>query len=688
MGVKPRHLDLLVTLSSPTLSPDGEQAVFAARRPSFDVDDYVGRIWSVATAGRGRPRPLPRGTSDLAPQLSPDGQTVAFLRGGVDAKPQLAIVAAEGGEPRIITDAPLGVSEFTWSRDSGKLAFVARIPEEGRHGTLDGVPAEREDPRLVTGNKYQANGLGYTRDCPRGIYLLEVPSLDEEPWLEPLGRAAAWMDEEPRDSAVLGGQRGIPRARLLTPLEADCHQPEFTPDGDQVYFTAALHEGEDTDLRSMIHGVPVAGGEPILVAGGPGATRRWARPRFSRAGKTLFLLTQYLGEDGIDFVGRATAVAAMDADAKTGAEPRLLTDPLTSDYETLEDFLEPAGEDSILAIARVRGCGELHAICPDGSLKVRVRGPKVVSSAAEREGVVVAVVSEATRPMELARVTDGRLVRLTDFARPLVAAATPVEPRELTVQAAEGHDIHGWVFVPKGRGPHPVLLNIHGGPFSNFTWGFFDEAQVYVRAGYAVVQCNPRGSASYGQAHGRAVKEHMGVVDMADVLAFLDGACAQFKSLAEDRVGIMGGSYGGYLTAWIIAHDQRFAAAVVERGYLDPASFVGTSDIGWFFSDGYVGGDPERVEQQSPMAKVEQVRAPTLVIHSERDLRCPLEQAQRYFTALRRNGVTARMLVFPGENHELSRAGTPWHRRQRFEAILDWWTEQLPVRMKEARRGR
>ena len=175
---------------------------------------------------------------------------------------------------------------------------------------------------------------------------------------------------------------------------------------------------------------------------------------------------------------------------------------------------------------------------------------------------------------------------------------------------------------------------------------------------------------------------------MADVLAFLDGACRQFKSLDEDRVGIMGGSYGGYLTAWITAHDNRFAAAVVERGYLDPAAFVGTSDIGWFFSDGYVGADPEKVEQQSPMARVGQVRTPTLVIHSERALRCPLEQAQRYFAELRRNGVTARMLIFPGENHELSRSGTPWHRRQRFEAILDWWAEQLPVRMKEARRGR
>ena len=238
---------------------------------------------------------------------------MAFLRGGIDAKPQLAVVAAEGGEPRIITDAPLGVDEFVWSRDSRRLAFVARMPEEGRYGTLEGVPAEREDPRLIVGNKYQANGIGYIRDRPRGIYLLEVPSLDEEPWLEPRGRAGTGTEEEPRDNTALGGRHGIPPARLLTPLEADCHQPEFTPDGKRVCFTAALHAGEDSDLRSMIHGVPVTGGEPVLVAGGPDSTRAWSRPRFSRDGRTLFLLAEHLGESGLDFVGRATAVAALAA---------------------------------------------------------------------------------------------------------------------------------------------------------------------------------------------------------------------------------------------------------------------------------------------------------------------------------------------------------------------------------------
>jgi dipeptidyl aminopeptidase/acylaminoacyl peptidase len=169
----------------------------------------------------------------------------------------------------------------------------------------------------------------------------------------------------------------------------------------------------------------------------------------------------------------------------------------------------------------------------------------------------------------------------------------------------------------------------------------------------------------------------MGTLDRTDVLDFLDGALAANPSFDATRLGIMGGSYGGYLTAWTIGQDHRFAGAIVERGYLDPETFVGTSDIGDFFSDEYTGSDPEQIRAQSPQAIVHQVTTPTLVIHSEDDLRCPLSQGERYYSALRRQGVEAELLVFPGENHELSRSGRPRHRLQRFEAVLDWWGRHL-----------
>jgi dipeptidyl aminopeptidase/acylaminoacyl peptidase len=247
--------------------------------------------------------------------------------------------------------------------------------------------------------------------------------------------------------------------------------------------------------------------------------------------------------------------------------------------------------------------------------------------------------------------------------------------------------VHGWLVTPDpdrfGAGPHPTILMIHGGPHAQYTHALFDEVQVLAEAGYAVVLGNPRGSAGYGRAHGSAIRGAFGTVDADDVLALLDAALA-LPGTDATRVGVMGGSYGGYLTAWLTTRTDRFAAAVVERGFLDPVSFVGSSDIGWYFGLEYLGDvadDAGRraVAAQSPMAHVGSVRTPTLVIHSEQDWRCPVEQGQRWFVELRRRGVEAELLLFPGEGHELTRSGRPRHRVQRFEHVLAWWGRHLPV---------
>ena len=224
---------------------------------------------------------------------------------------------------------------------------------------------------------------------------------------------------------------------------------------------------------------------------------------------------------------------------------------------------------------------------------------------------------------------------------------------------------------------------IHGGPFAQYTSAVFDEVQVLAEAGYAVVYGNPRGSSGYGAAHGRVLRGAFGAVDTEDVLALL-GAALDAPDLDGERVGVMGGSYGGYLTAWLTTRTDRFAAAIVERGFLDPVSFVGSSDIGWFFGLDYLGDSADEegaaaVAAQSPMAHVGAVRTPTLVIHSEQDWRCPVEQGQRWFVELKRRGVEAELLLFPGEGHELTRSGTPQHRAVRFEHVLRWWDRHLPV---------
>ncbi|MGJ9402005.1 S9 family peptidase [Arthrobacter sp. KK5.5] len=682
----------MTTLSAPSISPDGRRAVVSASRPSFEADAPVGQLWMVDLV-EGTWRRFTRGQSDAAPGFSPDGRIVAFLRPDGKGRPQLAVVDAGGGEPRIVTDRPLGVSAFAFSPDSARLAFVSRTPEEGRYGTLDGVGAGAEDPRRITGFKYRANGPGFIRDKVQGIHVIDVPALDDEPFFEPVGRAAKSLADSAqrgdesgrRDSDAAGpAAKGMPAPRLVTPADRDASDPAFSPDGRHLYFTAALHAGADRDLRSMVHRVAVdrEGAVPEPVAGSSTSTRSFAGPVFSRDGATLFLLGQDLGRDGTDFVARNTGVFALDADLlgrDHASEPRLLTDLTDADYTGASSTLAPHGTGSVLALAQVRGSVELHCLDAHGGALVLASGPLEVGGAAEADGTVVSSYATPATPGEVGVVRGGSIHRITDFAAGLREHTRIAEPRELVVDPADGYPVHGWVFLPRGEGPHPVLLNIHGGPYAQYGWSYFDEAQVYVEAGYAVVQCNPRGSASYGREHGLAIKGAMGTVDLRDVLAFLDGAVDTEPSLDGGRVGVLGGSYGGYLTAWTIANDHRFKAAVVERAYLDPLSFVGSSDIGWFFSEAYTGTDPAHVLTQSPMARVGDVRTPTLVLHSEEDYRCPLEQAQRYYVELLRHGVEAEFLLFPGENHELSRGGTPWHRRQRFEAILEWFARYLPV---------
>lgn len=693
----PDLLELMTHVSEPSLSPDGAYAVVATSRASFAGDSYVGQLWLIKTDGSEEPRRLTRGLSDSAPQFSPDGKSIAFLRPGKNDRPQLALLDARGGEPLLITNRHLGVSSFIWSPDSSQLVFVSRTPEDGRYGTVTGVGPGQEDARLITSNKARANGLGWANDKRSQIFILDAPSLQDEPFVTPVGRVA--RDQKLETEAAADSQ--FPSLHALSAPEFDAGSPVFSADGSQILFTSAQHEGRDDDLRSGIYRVEivkkaeVAGHASLnaphaeLVLGSATGDHSFSNATVSTDGSVVYALGQNIGATGIDFVAKNTGVYAIAYEDLPATEATLLTELENSDYGDVHAHLVPEDDGAVLAFARTRGRGELHRVTLDrsagvGTVHVLSAGNRVISGAAHRSGLTVVTYTDPTTPGEVgildgATIGEKQLTTLTHFAKALQEQTVINEPQEFTATSADGYPVHGWIFLPQGEGPHPVLLNIHGGPFADYDWSYFDEAQAYTNAGYAVLQCNPRGSAGYGQAHGRAIKHAMGILDLQDVLAFLDGAIATEPRIDGTRAGVLGGSYGGYLTAWTIAHDHRFKAAIVERGYLEPLSFVGTSDIGWFFAEEYTGTERVHIEAQSPYAVVDQVKTPTFVIHSEEDLRCPLEQAQRYFLALKRTGTPTQMLVFPGENHELSRAGTPWHRRQRFEAILGWWEQYLPV---------
>ena len=661
--MRPDQLPLLTSLSAPSVHPDGTWAVVAASRPDFDADSYVGQLFRVPLDGSVAPRRITRGTADGYPVFSPDGSVIAFLRPGANARPQVHLIPSEGGEALCVTNQPLGVSDFAFAPDGSKLAFVARVPDEGRYGSLDGVEAPQENPRHITTLQFQANGLGWSRDRRSHLFVIELPDVYGEPAVIPTGRAAKNLDPELLKSV------GFPSPTRLTEGDTDFVQPCFTSDGSAVLVTAARTDGTETLVGDLVR-VPVDGGDAERLTGG---TLDASDPVV--IGDDIWFVGVDLGESGLGFVAAQPGLYRL---RETG--PELATDP-----DSILASAPVAAGDGVLVLTERRGFSQLlwadsegSTVLLDSDAGAVVTGCGMHGARPGPDAVVVASYHTGAGPDEIGVVENGAIRRLTDYSATLRGAVTVREPVELTASAPDGYPVHGWMVQPSGSGPHPVLLVIHGGPFAQFSGAFFDEAQVYAEAGYAVLMCNPRGSSGYGREHGRAIQGDFGNLDASDVLAFLDHAAATVPGLDGARVGVMGGSYGGYLTAWIIAHDHRWAGAIVERGYLDPASFIGSSDIGWFFPQQY-HGDKSLMDAQSPTLLSDQVTTPTLVIHSELDLRCPLPQALRYYTQLKQGGVDAELLVFPGENHELSRSGTPWHRRQRFEAILDWWSRHLPV---------
>lgn len=646
--MKPSDISALRVPGTPTLSPDGRHAVVALTRPDLNADEYTGHLWLVPTDGTAEPRQITHGWRDGEPVWSPDGRWIAFLRAERDTraggapktgKPQLWVLPASGGEPIRLTEHPLGVSRPVWSPDSTRLAYTARVPEPGRYGTDEKITGEAEPPRRITAMRYRLDGIGFTLDRRSHVW---VVGLDGE---EPV---------------------------RVTQGDFDHDGVDWSPDGGLLTFVAARHPGTGDDLRSDVWICRPDGSDlRALTDGGLSA----AQPRFAPDGEVVCFAAAPLGDGDRSSVCRNAGLWSVPV---AGGAPRRLTD---QERHTLAN---PGGmiattPEGVLFTGEHRGAVRLLRVPYDGAEpECLVEGERQVIGAAAVAGRIAVTVTDPRQPGELAIVDGSSLRHLTTFQAGFAEQVGIRPMMEITGAAPDGYPVSGWVVRPTGDGPHPVLLMIHGGPFTQYGWKVFDEAQVYAGAGYAVVMGNPRGSSGYGEAHGRAVIGNVGEVSASDLLALLDAALDGDQTLDRERVGVLGGSHGGFMTTWLAAHHgKRFRAAISERAVNAIDSFTGSSDIGWFFAEDLYGPDPAQRAAQTPLAYADRIEIPMLIIHSEQDWRCPVEQAQRLFVALKRRGTPVEMLLFPGEGHELSRSGRPRHRVARFEAILDWWSRHL-----------
>jgi len=376
----------------------------------------------------------------------------------------------------------------------------------------------------------------------------------------------------------------------------------------------------------------------------------------------------------------------MNADGSGGT---LLTSSLDRQCAPYPDSREPVWDgDRIVFTIEDGGNVHAYAVAADGSgaPEQLIGGELVVGGIDVRDGRVAHTAGTHTTMREL--LVHGE--RRTNVGKEFTEGRELLEPERFTAVSQDGYEVDAWVVRPPDFDPgkrYPAILTIHGGPFTQYGTAFFDEFQVMASGGYVVLFSNPRGGSGYSEEHGRAIRGPLndagpgwGTRDYEDVMAVVDTAIEKFDFIDSERLGVIGGSYGGYMTSWIIGHTNRFRCAISERAVNNLVSMFGSSDLFWVFERQFGGPLWEDVNaylEKSPSTYAQQMETPVLVLHSEQDLRCNIEQGEHLFTLLRLMGKEVELLRFPSESHELTRAGSPLHRVTRFEAVLDWFDRYL-----------
>lgn len=656
----------LQMVGDPQISPDGAQVAFVRRY--IDVDENASRseIWLAPTDG-GRPaRRFTGGSwSDSEPCWSPDGSTLAFVSDRQDESAQIFVISLDGGEARALTALPEGgVSALRWAPDGARLAFRYRATPTAY--TKEAVK-EREEkkrsapPRIHTRLSYRLDGFGYWGDSYWQVWTADTAT---------------------------GAMKAVTEGTF------SCGALCWSPDGGTLAFLSDRRP--DSDMRAeadtQIWHVPASGGAltRIVAPDGEKAALTW-----SPDGQWC----AYVGNpDPLDQWGiRNEHVYVLPAEGGA-AEDVMEGADMTVGYLTLSDARDSGGNllcwsgggDRLFFPVAVAGDTRLgRAAVGGGALDLLTpAGQEMGSFSLARHNALIALtLGRADHPHEVfaGTVTDGEYScqAITSLNAPWVAEIALKMPEPFTIANGQGDTVPGWVLTPPNfaaDGTFPLVLSIHGGPHLQYGNVLFHELQWLAANGYVVAYANPRGSKGYGEAHTAAIKGDWGGPPWQDLSAVVDELLARGYA-DRTRLAVMGGSYGGYLTAWAIGHTDRFACAIADRLVANLHSMSGTADFPWSHGTYYRGNawdDPADLWQHSPLAFAGRINTPLLLIHSEGDLRCPIGQAEELFAALRLQRKMVEFVRYPAEtSHGLSRNGPPDLRLDRLRRNLAWLDKYL-----------